>query len=341
MNPGKEVGLNQHSGAPWIAAQAIHLLKQRGHALLLHGPSGLGQYELALQLVRAWLCESPGAHGACGICGSCHAIDVRAHADLFVLMPETVMLEIGWPLGEKAQTDLDEKKRKPSKEIRVEAMRESIEFSQRTSAGARGKAVLIFPAERMNSVSANALLKTLEEPVGEVRFVLASETAHQLLPTLRSRCLGHAMSWPATDEAILWMLACGVEPSAAPVLLRVAGGRPADAVQLARSGRDPSLWSQLPRAVQRGDIKLMQDWTTAEIVHTLHKLCHDLQLVRQGAEPRFFSARDLPKPASLRALSQWGRELAQTFRTMEHPFNQGLMQEVLASRAQSALNSEN
>ena len=148
--------------APWIAAQATALLAQRGHAWLLAGPSGLGQYSLALALVRAWLCEAASKQGACGVCGSCHAVDVRTHADLCVLMPETVMLELGWPLSEKAQAEIDDKKRKPSKEIRVDAMREAVEFSQRTSARGKGKAVLVFPAERMNNVTANALLKTLE-----------------------------------------------------------------------------------------------------------------------------------------------------------------------------------
>ena len=125
---------------PWIARQAHGLLQQRGHAWLLEGPAGLGQYGLALALARAWLCEKPGEGGACGQCASCHAIDVRTHADLCVLMPETWMLDLGWPLSEKAQADLDDKKRKPSKEIRVEAMREAVEFCQRTSARGRGKA---------------------------------------------------------------------------------------------------------------------------------------------------------------------------------------------------------
>jgi DNA polymerase-3 subunit delta' len=174
--------------APWIAQQTQALLTQRGHAWLLMGPSGLGQYSLAMALVRAWLCEQPDSHGACGTCGSCHAIDVRTHADLCVLMPETKMLELGWPLSEKAQSDIDDKKRKPSKEIRVDAMRDAVEFTQRTSARGRGKAVLIFPAEDMNGITANALLKTLEEPPGDVKFVLATESAHQLLPTIRSRC---------------------------------------------------------------------------------------------------------------------------------------------------------
>ncbi|MFN3494077.1 MAG: DNA polymerase III subunit delta', partial [Hydrogenophaga sp.] len=92
--------------APWLQRQLEMLLGQRGHALLLAGPSGLGQYELALALARAWLCEQPTPQGACGDCASCHAVDVRTHADLRVLMPETVCLELGWPLDESTQKDL-------------------------------------------------------------------------------------------------------------------------------------------------------------------------------------------------------------------------------------------
>ena len=325
--------------APWIAAQTSRLLAQRGHAWLLHGPSGLGQYDLAMEMVRTWLCEKPVPGGSCGVCASCHAIDVRTHADLFVLMPETVMLERLWPLTEKAQAELDDKKRKPSKEIRIDAMRDAIEFSQRTSGWGRGKAVLVFPAERMNVVSASALLKTLEEPVGDVKFVLASEAAHQLLPTIRSRCLGHAMVWPQTNDAIRWLTSNGVENGAAEIFLRAAGGRPDDALVLANSGRDPSLWALLPKAVQRGDFAPIQGWTPVEVVHALHKICHDLQLLSQGATPRFFAAQDLPKPMPQNVLSQWGRSLEQTTRTMEHPFNPGLMQEALMSEARIALNS--
>ncbi len=62
--------------------------------------------------------------------------DVHTHADLVVLMPETQMLALGWPLPEKAQAEIDDKKRKPSKDIRVDAMRDAIERAQRTSARA-------------------------------------------------------------------------------------------------------------------------------------------------------------------------------------------------------------
>ncbi len=332
-----ESAVNTGPIAPWIAAQTQALLAQRGHAWLLAGPSGLGQYELALALVRAWLCDRATAQGACGHCSSCHAIDVRAHADLCVLMPETVMLALNWPLGEKAQDEIDGKKRKASKEIRVDAMRDAVEFAQRTSARGRGKAVLVFPAERMNVYTANALLKTLEEPAGDVKFVLASDAAHQLLPTIRSRCLGHTMTWPDQASALNWLQGQGVPAHQAVVMLRAAGGRPQDALQFAPIA---GLWPRLPRAVQAGDVSVFKDWTPAQTVDALHKLCHDLLALRSGAAPRFFEAADLPNPGGWRALSDWAKSWAETMRTVEHPFNAGLMQEALVSQAQLALNTK-
>lgn len=324
---------------PWIAAQTRQLLAQRGHAWLLHGPSGLGQYGLGLALVRAWLCDRPGPDGSCGECGGCHAADVRAHGDLCVLMPETQMLELGWPLSEKAQTELDEKKRKPSKEIRIDAMRDAVEFSRRTSGRGRGKAVLVYPAERMNPITANALLKTLEEPAGDMKFVLASEASHRLLPTIRSRCISHSMVWPETATSLSWLGEQGIAASEAVELLRAAGGRPEDAMQLAAAGRTGKSWSLLPKAVARGDVNAVSGFTPAQTVDALQKICHDLLSIGVGATPRFFAAAELPPAVSTEALSAWWRELAGTATTVEHPFNAGLMLEALVSQARIALNS--
>jgi DNA polymerase-3 subunit delta' len=323
---------------PWIAQQTQELLAQRGHAWLLHGPSGLGQYTLALDLARAWLCEHANASGACGRCGSCHAIEVRTHADVCVLMPETRMLELAWPLSERAQAEIDDKKRKPSQEIRVDAMRDAVEFAQRTSARGRGKVVLVYPAEQMNTITANALLKTLEEPPGDVKFVLASESAHQLLPTIRSRCLGHAMAWPTEQASLAWLQEHGIAGAQAALLMKIAGGRPSDSLRFSASGRDAKEWATLPRSVARGDADLFKDWPVSELVDALQKLCHDMIAHQVGATPRFFSASDLSNAgASIASLSQWAQGLSKTRRTMDHPFNAGLMQEALLAQAKSAL----
>jgi len=326
--------------APWIQAQLRQLLAQRGHAWLLQGPSGLSQYALGLGLAQAWLCDRPTADGACGQCESCHQVEVRAHTDLAVLMPETVMMELGWPLSEKAQADIDDKKRKPSKEIRVDAMRDALEFAQRTSGRGRGKVMLVYPAERMNQVTANALLKTLEEPPGDMRFVLATEAAHQLLPTIRSRCQGHTLAWPAANEAQAWLQEQGVPAAAADGLLRAAGGRPEDALRLHQAGLDAQAWARWPKALARGDGAALADWSPARIVESLQKLCHDLQAVQAGAQPRFFAPADLPAVADPAALGAWWRDLGATSRTVEHPFNAGLLLEDLVTRARTALNSK-
>jgi DNA polymerase III subunit delta' len=324
---------------PWIAAQTRQLLAQQGHAWLLHGPSGLGQYRLALELARAWLCESPSADGACGLCPSCHAIEVRTHADLCVLMPETIQLELGWPLSEKAQADIDDKKRKASREIRVDAMREAIEFAQRTSARGRGKVVLVYPAEQMNGITANALLKTLEEPPGHVRFVLATESQHQLLPTIRSRCLGHAMSWPEPARAQAWLEAQGLEAQDAASFLMAAGGRPQDVLTLRASGRKAQDWARFPALMAAGDTAFVRDWPIAELVDSLQKLCHDALCVQQNAAPRFFALKAGKSGPTLAALLQWACALKNSRKTMDHPFNAGLMQEALVDQARTALNS--
>ncbi|MCX7270634.1 MAG: DNA polymerase III subunit delta' [Burkholderiales bacterium] len=323
--------------APWLTPQLQSLMQRSVHAFLLQGPSGLGQYELGLALAAAWLCQQPTAHGACGTCPSCHGIEVRAHSDLTVLMPETGMLELGWPLSEKAQKDIDEKNRKPSREIRVESMRQLLGFTQTTGGTDAGKVVLISPAERMNTITANTLLKTLEEPPGNTRFILACNAAHELLPTVRSRCQSHSMLWPTVDTACEWLTAQDVPAAQAQALLQAAGGRPEDALALFQAGIQANHWRALPQQLSRGDAGVLADNPAALVLSSLQKLCHDMLQTSVGGAPRYFQPGDLPKGARFEALSQWSRELLQSAKTVDHPYQQGLLVEAWVNRAQVAL----
>ena len=191
----------------------------------------------------------------------------------------------------------------------------------------------------MNAIAANTLLKTLEEPAGAMRFVLATEASHQLLPTIRSRCLTHTLAWPAQDVALTWLQAQDLSASDAQVLLQAAGGRPEVALDWAQSGLTARQWCALPQAVARGDVTALADRSPAQAVDTLQKICHDLMAVACGGSPRFFARADLPPGVPLAPLAAWWRELADMLRTSEHPFNAGLMLEVLVSRGRAALNS--
>jgi DNA polymerase-3 subunit delta' len=93
-----------------------------------------------------------------------------------------------------------------------------------------------------------------------------------------------------------------------------------------------------------GDATALADWAPAQAVDALQKLCHDVWAVKTGAQPRFFSLEDLASVAGsthgktgMYALAIWSKELATTARTVEHPYNPGLMLESLASRARLAL----
>jgi len=194
---------------PWLDEPLGRALRQGAHALLVHGPEGIGQFELGLTLAKAWLCEGTAeqrSHGAgCGVCRSCHLIEARSHPDLLVLIPELLRESLGWA-GESEEGGWEKgSKSKPSKEIKVEAVRTAVSFAQTTSARGRGKVLVLHPAERMNAVAANTLLKTLEEPPGNARFVLSSAAPDSLLPTIRSRCQAVPLVLPPQDAAAAWL----------------------------------------------------------------------------------------------------------------------------------------
>lgn len=325
--------------SPWLARQLRDLQRQRGHALLLAGPPGLGQYALALELARTWLCEQPAPEGSCGQCTSCHAIDVRTHADLFVLMPELHAMAQGWPLDPRTQDKIDKKELKPSKFIRVDAAREAIAFSQLTASRGGTRVVLVSPADRLNIESANALLKTLEEPPGSLRFILSTEAAHALLPTIRSRCLTHTMEWPTEAEALSWLATQNPGWPQADLALacRATGGRPEQAHEWIQTGWTAEAWSRLPRQVAQGHWQSISDWTVARQMDALLKLCHDQMVHQAGGAPRFFENSQLPASPPMTQLNAWHRDLVQASRTMEHPYNAGLLQEAWAVRARQAL----
>ena len=89
-----------------------------------------------------------------------------------------------------------------------------------------------------------------------------------------------------------------------------------------------------------GETAFVRDWPVAELVDALQKLCHDALCLNQNAVPRFFALKQPAKGgATLAALSQWSVALKNSRKTMDHPFNPGLMQEALVEQARRALNS--
>ena len=324
---------------PWLEATLRDtLLTRRAHALLLQGPRGVGQFDLAVTLAQAWLCEAaaPNEPRPCGQCASCRLVQARSHPDLMVLLPEALREPLGWNLSDGDEAASDKAlKAKPSKEIKVEAVRAAVAFAQITSARGRCKVVVVHPAERMNDVAANTLLKTLEEPPGQARFVLACAEPEALLATIRSRCQAVPMRLPPADLAIEWLTQRGLADAA--VLLAATGGQPQEALDWAAQGLDAALWLRIPALVRHGDHGPLAQLQLPRAVDALQKLCHDASCVAVGAAPRYFPAAAVPAGANPLALVEWSRDLDRAARHAGHTWNAGLMVEALVLRGQRAL----
>ena len=206
---------------PWHVPAAGAALAERAtwpHALLLHGPPGLGKHALALHLAQGLLCETPQADGlACGACPGCRLVVAGEHPDLMRV--------------ELTEVDEEDGELKAIDTIPVKRIRALIDFALLTSHRQRAKVAVIAPAERMHVAAANALLKTLEEPPPGTFLILVSDRIGGLPATIVSRCRRMRVPLPAPENARAWLAAQGV---AAPKLaLAQAGGAPLAALALA------------------------------------------------------------------------------------------------------------
>lgn len=200
----------------WAAVQADRM----GHALLIAGPAGLGKRLLADRLTNALLCTAPAPDGSpCGHCEDCRLFATGNHPDSVHLTPE--------PGGR-------------SREIKADQVRELCAQQALTTHRGRRKVLQIVPAEGMNTVAANGLLKTLEEPVASTLWLLVSEDPGRLAQTIRSRCQRITVPTPPEAQALPWLAARLAERARAakvdPVLLlRLAHGAPLAALGLGDS----------------------------------------------------------------------------------------------------------
>lgn len=123
------------------------------HAILLSGLSGVGKSLFAKTLAAILLKTSN------------HKIEEETHPDFHSLKPE-------------GKTGLHT----------IETLRTLIDEVHSAPFEASGKVFVIYDAERMQTASANALLKTLEEPNPDTTLILITEHPNEMIPTIRSRC---------------------------------------------------------------------------------------------------------------------------------------------------------
>lgn len=174
---------------PWQNSAWFSLLTQIKnqrfpHALLLSGIKGLGKLEFAKHLAQLLLCgEGEKKLVSCQQCRACHQFTADTHPDFKMVQPE-----------------------ENSTLIKVDQIREVIDFCNHTALQNAYKIVIFYPGEALNNAAANALLKTLEEPpLNKNLLLLISHQPSLLLPTLRSRCQHIKLNPPAREIAHNWL----------------------------------------------------------------------------------------------------------------------------------------
>lgn len=146
------------------------------HAYLFVGPPGVGKRLFAQSLAQCLHCErfADTELEACGECPSCRQMLAETHPDLHVAaLPEgKTELPLHLFVGEMERRG-----------------REGLcyDLSLRPVSSTR-KIAIVDDADALNAESANALLKTLEEPPPYSLLILVATSNDSLLPTIRSRC---------------------------------------------------------------------------------------------------------------------------------------------------------
>ncbi len=195
-----------HTG-PWREWRSALGGERMHHGWMLAGKSGLGKLDFALAAARELVAE-PGVHQPEG-----------DHPDIIVLTH--------LPKDDKEEKKRDEGKAYQTKRnISVSQIRGmQRRLNTRPTLGAR-RAIIVNPADDMETSASNALLKSLEEPPQGTFFMLVTHRPSRLLPTIRSRC--RVLRFPVLDDAQLsTMLAASDaphDPSARAAAIAAAGG---------------------------------------------------------------------------------------------------------------------
>lgn len=319
----------------WTKLQARRV--QLPHSLLFAGQRGLGKFDLARAFAASLLCENPLANGeACGKCLACNWLSQGNHPDFRLLQPDAMA---------ESEGEGEESGKKASQQITIDQVRGLDDFLHVGTHRAGLRVVLVCPAEAMNRSTANALLKTLEEPAPGTLFVLVSHEPERLLPTIRSRCQTVAIARPDEARAREWLAAAGIgNPER---WLALAGGAPLLAAELGDSGESrliDALLEQLGRGAgldplaaaaaldkvvkaEKGSgapMKRLMEWAQKWVV--------DLSLAAADLPVRYFIGEGrqltaLAKRSSMQSLLAFGRKTLQYRRHSEHPLNSRLFLE--------------
>jgi len=338
---------------PWqhdIAGQWLGRRERFSHAWLIHGLAGIGKRRFVLAAAASLLCESPQDGIACRRCRACAWVASGNHPDLRRIRPDAVAAQEGEDAADEAAEAAGGPTRKaPSRDIRVEQLRALHDWFNTATHRGGWRVAVLYPAEALNVISANALLKVLEEPPANTVFLLTADAPDRLLPTLVSRCRRLPLPVPPPEQCLPWLREQGLaDPNP---WLAVAGGAPLLALERAQSGEDhacPAWLKQLLSPLAQGGAPeigpladLLEKQAPATWIDALQRLVVDLSLAAVQAPVRYFPDQEkglqaIAQRASRERLAEAAKWLASQRAVADHPLNAKLFTHAALQRVVQA-----
>lgn len=200
--------------------------KRVPNSLLFVGEDGIGKKRFALELAKAFICQSPKNFEACDVCPTCR------RADKFHIPSVNENTNVDKKLKDEFEKVFfseygDVGMVVPlKKNILVDAIRNLETEANFRPFEAAARFFIVDDADKMNESASNALLKTLEEPAATSHIFLITSRPDALLPTILSRC--QTVRFAPVDSAEIenYLLKTKRFPLAdAALLAKLSGGK--------------------------------------------------------------------------------------------------------------------
>lgn len=280
------------------------------HALMITGAAGSGKLPLALALAKLMTCDNRAEYGeACGRCASCVKWHKLVHPDVHFVFPivknsklkkevcNDYLMEWRAMLTESAYVDLPEWLRRMDSE-NAQAMifvKESDEISRKlTLKASEGgvKVTIVWLPERMHEAAANKLLKLLEEPPEKTYFILVTENAEKVLPTIVSRT--RRVNLPPISEDVMMLVLqkeFALMPEDAKRTAHLAGGNMLKAIEAISLNDEKKLFLELfinlMRLSWQRKIREMKQWSEQVAAMGRERQKNFLEYVQQMVRENF------------------------------------------------------
>ncbi|MBI1424334.1 MAG: DNA polymerase III subunit delta' [Gammaproteobacteria bacterium] len=319
---------------PWhkeVRQRLAGLRTRLPHALLLKGAQGAGKLDLAMNFAQSVLCEQPLAGGeACDACPSCHWFQQESHPDFRLIQPDALA---------QTEASVTDNSKKPARQITVDQVRALADFSNLSAHRGGYRVVLVYPAEAMNLNAANALLKTLEEPQGQMLFILVTHKPQHLLPTILSRCHSMPVAMPSMQASIAWLEQQAIDDPAKR--LAQAGFSPLLAMDLTEesASEHEKVLRALMQPEQMDEFELAEQLKSKrvepiQLIQWLQQWCYDLGSLKLAAKVRYHpdlqdSICRLSNGLAMFDLLKMQKELSIAKREAYHPLEPKLLFESL------------